>query len=307
MSTPLPALGEIPGAVQHDNCNGWIINWEITARHLRASDVEETDKVYTDLAKQWLQSIAEAWGAGFRLYESDNILVLSARGGRLASNLAQLAERTIGAMTAKLAELAAKPGHGKFVCIVTDSLDRYYSYLERFYTSGEFGASAGVFLRGGYSHFVLNYAEPCDQEYTLVHELTHAVLQERDLPPWLEEGITQLMEESILGGSNFLMNREEAQRHREHWMRKRLQTFWHGTSFTRANDPLLSYSLAQMLVRNMLSRGRTKFVEFATQAKALDCGDEASRSVYGISLCEWAAQFLGPGDWSVAAQTPEEP
>ncbi|MEM7234204.1 MAG: hypothetical protein AAF517_18645, partial [Planctomycetota bacterium] len=165
--------------------------------------------------------------------------------------------------------------------------------------------SGGVYLEDGYSHFALNHSEPSSQEFTLVHELTHVCLAGCPLPLWLEEGITQLTEEAILGYSGFTMNREELVRHQEYWRENGLRSFWMGLSFHNPDDGgELSYALAQVLTRNLLSRGRGDFLCLLKDAHPLDCGDRAMRTIYGFGLGDVAAHFLGEGEWD---WTPVEP
>ncbi|MEM7167405.1 MAG: hypothetical protein AAF581_18225, partial [Planctomycetota bacterium] len=293
------SLRSITGAIYGEGTHGFQVDWPLVARELEALGVSDLEGSYSNFAAEWLDSIARAWGGDYRVYQSPNFFVVTALGEQNAGNFARLGERVYKLMTSQLPTIAAKSGPGRFVCLVAGNQDQYYDYLSNFYDDGEFGASGGVFLTAsGYSHFVLNQAEAWHQEYALVHELAHALLQHRGLPLWLEEGLTQLMEHEVLGGEGFHINREEAERHRLFWAEHGLSGFWDGSSFLRADDGMeLSYMLSQVLIRNLLSRDRKQFLEFAAQASRLDCGESASQSVYGVSLHEWIAQFLGPGHW----------
>lgn len=308
MTASPESLRLIPGAVSGEGAHGLHVHWQVVAHGLEAQKVMDLEDSYSKLAAEWLDGIARAWGGDYRVYQSANFFVVTAFGEKSAGNLARLGERVYELMTARLPTIAAKSGPGKFVCLVADSFDRYYDYVSHFYPDGEFGASAGVFLSAsGYCHFVLNHAEGWIQESTLVHELAHALLQHRGLPLWLEEGLTQLMEDEVLGGVGFHINREEVERHRLFWAEHGLRGFWDGSSFSRADDGMeLSYALSQVLIRNLLSRDRQQFLEFAAQASHLDYGESASQSVYGTSLPEWIAQFLGPGDWGTGPTTGSE-
>lgn len=258
---------------------------------------EDREHVATDLARQWLRGIQSAAGDGYQIFETQNFLILSALGRTNAMNLARVAERALEQVVEALPGIARKNGHGKFVCLAFADADRYYEYISYFYPEGEFGASGGVHLSDGYAHFVLNRADQTGLELGLVHELTHACLAGCPLPVWLEEGITQLMEESILGYSRFVMNREEVERHQRYWKCNGLSCFWSGQSFQRPDDGMeLSYALAQVLTRDLLSRGRGRFLRLLEEADPSDSGDAATRNIYGLGIRDLAAQFLGEGN-----------
>lgn len=262
---------------------------------------DEREEVSTELARGWLAAVKDAAGEGYEVFESEHFLFLTSKGRERALNLARVAERAFKEMVEGLPGIAGKEGHGKFVCLAFRDVDTYYEYLSYFYPEGEFGASSGCYVSDGYVHFVMNHGEQLTLEFTLVHELTHACLRGCPLPLWLEEGVTQMMEEAILGYSNFTMSREELDRHQEFWDENGLSCFWWGSSFQRADDGMeLSYVLAQVLTRNLLSRGRENFLRLLKEADPSDCGDSATREIYGLGVGDLATQFLGAGDWECA-------
>jgi tetratricopeptide (TPR) repeat protein len=274
-------------------------DWERIGEWVSAQCSEDDpDEVYTNLARQWLAMVKEAVGDGYELVESDNFLILTASDQKNSAHLTRIAERALKEMVDGLPGIAAKSGYGKFVCLAFRDIDTYYEYISYFFPEGEYGATGGMYLSQGYAHFVLNHAAQQFLEPTLVHELTHACLHRHALPLWLEEGVTQVMEEAILGYSDFKMNREEVERHQKYWRENGLRCFWLGQSFSRPDDGMeLSYSLAQVLTRNLNSRGRQLFLRLLERANASDCGDSATRELYGLGVGDLAAQFLGDGDW----------
>ena len=300
-------LTEIPNAIRRSTA-AVVVDWNRVDRALTELGETDLDAAYGSLALEWLGMIRDEWGGDFRLYESTNFLVLSARPERFSTSLLRLGEQTYSRMTETLPSLARKDGFGKFVCIVADSLDRYYDYVDTLCGDSSLPITSGVFLKvSGYAHFLLNHGEHFDQEATFVHELTHALINHLAIPLWVEEGITQIMEEDVLGFSSFDMNREEAMRHRDFWSTHGLTDFWFGASFGRSDDGQeLSYVLSQIFVRHMLSRGREEFVRFVEHAKVSDCGEAASREVYGLGLVIWAGAFLGEGEWSARVETAED-
>ena len=76
-----------------------------------------------------------------------------------------------------------------------------------------------------------------------------------------------------------------------------MQEFWYGSSFHRPDDgQQLSYQLAQILVTN-LSENYSAFVKFTNAAIWNDGGEAAAEEIFGISLGDLIANFLGEGDW----------
>jgi len=259
----------------------------------------DLNALWTEAARRWLLELGRNLGREYCLEESESFLLLSAREKRLRRQLLDTGERTLGCLRELLGELEDTQVVGKFACIAFRSRDSYYSYISHFYSEGRWGASGGVFVPQGYQHFALNHGDPWFQEIAFVHELTHEIVNERGLPLWVEEGITQLAETSV-SPRDLLhdVDRREAELQRSFWRRRGLGGFWSGESFfvPRSMDP--SYTLARILISNMIGRGREKYVEFVKAAKREDAGDAASRSVYGWGVEEWARQFLGEGDWS---------
>ena len=308
MNPSIPSLTSIPGAVKRRGPDACIIAWDRVDEALAKLELtaEQQEAAYETLAREWLVILAESYGGEYKIYESDHFLLLTPRGAKLAKNLVQLGERTYDTMTTQLPKIAKKSGFGKFVCIVADTIDRYYGYLIALYPSDDQPASSGVFLSGGYAHFVLNHNEPYSQEHTFVHELTHALVQEAYLPLWLEEGVTQLMESAVLG-REFHFERDEIERHLRYWRSNDLADYWSGKSFRARDEGFeLSYELSQVFTRTMMSESREKFLQFLERASFLDHGDEASRTIWGRSLGEWAQPFLGPDSRGVELKTGDE-
>lgn len=276
----------------------WAKVWGWLEKHCAEDEKEET---CSEFARQWLEAVKAVAGDGYAVFESEHFLILTSGGRDHALNLARVGERAFKQMVEGLPGIAGKSRYGKFVCLTFRDLDTYYEYISHFYPEGEFGASGGVYLSQGYAHFVMNHAEHSYLEVTLVHELTHACLSDCHLPLWLEEGVTQTMEEAILGYSHFTLSREHVERHQEYWGKNGLRCFWWGQSFHRADEGMeLSYDLAQVLTRNLLSRGRDDFLRLLKRADPLDCGDSATRAIYGFGIGDLAGHFLGEGDWDWA-------
>ena len=258
----------------------------------------DLNATWTEAARRWLLELGRSLGPEYRLEESGSFVLLSAMEKRLARQLLDTGERMLGGLRELLGDLGDTQAVGKFACIAFRSLDAYYGYISHFYSEGKWGASGGIFIPQGYQHFALNHGDPWLQEVALVHELAHRIVNDRGLPLWVEEGITQLAETSVIsGGLLHGVNRQEAERQRRFWTKRGLDGFWTGESFSRPRSMDHSYTLARILISNMIGRGREKYMDFVRSAKREDSGDAASRVVYGCGVDEWASQFLGDGDW----------
>jgi hypothetical protein len=184
------------------------------------------------------------------------------------------------------------------VVIALRKSEDYYSFISRFYPEeGEFGTSGGVYINEG-EPSVPVIAMPVNTkhavEQTLAHELTHHALRGLELPLWVEEGLTQMMEERVTGYTSFTMNQELLERHRERWSdddRLALERFWSGEAFhsPRDDEQELAYHLSQVLVRGLLTQRPKEFIAFARGCAEL--GAEGS-----------AAEHLGETPDGIAAR-----
>jgi len=274
-------------------------DWAVIYRHIQAcADGGSSEDLWNAIAREWLAHLREHLPGDYALYETENLLLLSPWGDRRARVLLNVGERALATMTEHLPGLMRKRSRGKIVCLAFRDQRTYYRYISRFYPEGEHGGSGGLYISAGYGHFALNQGSQDANEFGLVHELTHSLLRGTPLPCWVEEALSQLMEEAILGPQGFICDKEMVARHQRHWRAHGLHAFWRGDSFHEIGDwQELSYGLAQIIVRNMLANGREKFLLFLRAAVARDCGEGASRQVYRIGLGRWAAQFLGEGQW----------
>lgn len=138
-----------------------------------------------------------------------------------------------------------------------------------------------------------------DVDSTIAHELTHHALSELNLPAWMEEGFTQMMEERVTSVYNFTVNHELLQRHRLLWSTIGLRSFWEGESFHSARDDEqeLSYHLSQLIVRSMLSDRPEEFLAFARSCRTAESVEAAALETLGLNLDSLASHVLGAGDW----------
>ncbi len=248
----------------------------------------------------WLGRLQKALGHRYRIYHSDRFHLVSPKSKtdcQLLLDFAKMARTTI---LEALPGVACDPPSGHYVIVATATLDTYYQYISHCYPEGEFGFSGAIFLGGDCAHVTLTPSEAIPSERMLAHELAHACLDRLPLPPWLNEGVTMIMVKATFDESSlFVLSRESVETHRTYWSTHGLQAFWSGKAFHRPDEgQRLSYELAEIMVRNLLGDHKDRFLDFLRRARKGDCGENAAREVLGVSLGNYAALFLGKGDWT---------
>jgi hypothetical protein len=150
-----------------------------------------------------------------------------------------------------------------------------------------------MYINSGCAHYVTVKGGMRSIETTIVHEMTHGCLAHLTLPLWLNEGIAVNTEQRRAGRTVGLYTADQMQaRHRRFWNPPRIQEFWSGTSFHRADrGNQLSYDLARILVEHF-AKDWEAFASFVAAADRADGGDRAAREHLGISLGESIAAVL---------------
>jgi len=244
--------------------------------------------------RAWLQHLAEALGPQMGLLQMDEALVLSSLNEREARATADYVHTARLRIERLLGPLASFPAGQRSLVLVLDSEDDYYRYVSLYHPDGEFAVSGGMFIDAGCPHFVVVRAQLGAIEPVIAHELTHSALAHLRLPRWLDEGIAVNSERRVAGARPLLHTALEL--HvllRDHWNAAKVQGFWSGESFLRADDDtLLSYELARILVEQM-SRDWDGFAAFVrAAAHATDAGEAAAREALGLDLGACAASVV---------------
>ena len=269
-------------------------DWRAIAKAAPKSGAAE---YWLEQGANWVSDMAAHMGEPYEIYESPQYWMISAQPKNVSIEIIKWVERTHRSNLKLLGPLARKASLGKGFVIVLSSQKEYYSYISNYYPEGEFGGSSGCYLSKGYGHFAFPHGQYANTRGIIAHELAHALLERRDIPKWLNEGIAQLCEEQVSGYLNF--DHEKIREHIDsYWNSQTIQGFWSGKSFSLPDEgQTLSYHLAQLLVRRLI-RKRKHFDAFASKASALDSGEYMLRNAYGISLQDLAEIVLGDGDWS---------
>lgn len=282
----------------------WDAIWEWVNTNVPDGDA---DAVWTHLASEWVDKLIAALPAGYSRADSPEFMLLSNTDAKTAERLLRWCERSRRVILDTLDGVARDDGYGKHVVLAFGDIDSYYDYVSDFYPdAGEFALSGGMFLDRGYGHIALCMAYTGDNERTIAHELSHALIRHLPLPMWLNEGVTQVIEDLVVGSSYFMVDHETVRRHREYWDSDTIHSFWSGDSFYSPDDGQeLSYHLSQILFRTLMSDYPKSISGFLNAANFVDAGNRALNDVCGVSLGDRVSKFLGAGDWNPRADYSE--
>lgn len=271
----------------------WRVVYEWIETH---NDTEDLHSIWTKLAHQWLARIADWRPPGLRIDEYADFLLLSALDKDAANRTLRFMQRCRDQLCATFPKLVLQNAVGPFVGMVFRDENEYYDYVSEYYPEeGEFGASAGMFLHEGYGHFVAVEIPRWNLRHVLAHEIVHDHFAERDLPLWIEEGLTQTATDLLLGENSLRLDHEMLIRQRAYWREHGLDSFWSGEAFDSPDDGQeLAYVLAHVTFLRELQDNRDAFLTFLETASLQDNGAAASLRHLGEPLEALAAKFLGP-------------
>jgi hypothetical protein len=296
MPEPLSDLSELNMGftmVEGFSRPNWKMIYEFTKGHVPEDDLNAT---WDYIVASWLKELSADLGGGSRIRQSRNFYCLSDLDAEVTGTLLAYAEFVVETIRRCLGKAAWSGYHGKHVLLLFSDADDYYPYVSYYNREGVHILSGGVFIRSGYAHIALPYVNTLSAQHVLAHELTHNLLCHLPIPIWLNEGLAVAIE-GLAERRSFVLSREMAERHRNHWNEKNIQVFWAGKTFNiPGDDSELSYSLGEILV-NIISDKGTDFIEFVKAADWRDGGQDAAINYFGQSLEEFVGGFLGPGNW----------
>lgn len=275
--------------------------WEQFSESISESVPQEGwNEAFVRATRHWLSTLADALPPGYEVSEGDDFHVLCKPGRTDGRGMLAFCERALETITGIIPSVESPDvgltGYGKHVVLGFADAESYYTYVSNFYPEGEFGGSSGVFLNGCYRHIALMVG--FDYERTIAHELTHLCLCDLPLPQWLNEGVALLAEDLAAPRSLDWHTPEVAGRQKRHWRERGLERFWSGDAFFAADEEQeLAYSLAEVLVRQLLTDFPRRFAEFLLAADCRDAGVQAAAQALGCELAERVSQYLGAGDW----------
>ncbi len=178
---------------------------EIDANH---KDSDQHD-LWCSIARLWMEEVLSKLPEDYSIHESDNFILVTSESTKYASVFLEFLERTLRRILQALHGIASDDGFGKYVIIIFDDIDSYYSYLSYFFgKDGVYGLNSGVYLKKGYGHFAFPHQEITYAESIAAHEMTHALLSHLPIPAWLNEGMAVSIENMITGSSPLRMDNE---------------------------------------------------------------------------------------------------
>jgi hypothetical protein len=142
-----------------------------------------------------------------------------------------------------------------------------------------------------------------------VYESAHMLVMssqapQRPLPRWLNEGLAQFAEDLVPGYRPPIIDHREVRLQHRYWSWFGTSHFWSGKAFDLKSSQRVSYKLAEVLFRNLVSdrRHRRGLAKFLATAHRQDAGAAACEECFGCSLSDLVEGFLGPGSWGCTAK-----
>lgn len=264
----------------------------------KAAGPGDQDRLKRAVAAAWLDGLRDALEADHKRWRHARIEGLAPVAENCAARVAAVADHAVVTIERALVPIRGDEPIPLAGIVALDGMDPYYSFISYYHAEeGEWGTSGGMYIHEGADSFAvvaLPVIPKTDIGKTVAHELTHHALRGLELPLWVEEGFTQMMEERVTGRSYFKLDHEMMRRHRERWGGEEVERFVAGDSFFSPYDDEqeLAYNLAQLVVRGWLSREPQRFFAFARACQ--NVGPQAAAEEHlGKSEAEVVGQALG--------------
>lgn len=261
---------------------------------------EQHPETWNAIAVEWLQGIAARFSEPMELHLSDHFLLSAPWKYSHASSCLTQLEQYRTRILQLLGVVAGPSWASRCAVIITPSHDDFVSYVMEYSNEGKTSLPGGVYLNRGFGHFVLPNGNLTQHTSILAHELCHALIGPRDMPLWLNEAVTQNIEQQIARQNPYVLDRDLVRKHQAYWTEERMRAFWSGESFSAADEGSpLSYHLARFLLNAITQHGRDLTLQFVLAARCHDAGFSAARSVLEIELSELVSGLLGEGSWGL--------
>lgn len=264
--------------------------------------------IWTEILAKWLGKLSDHLQDNYSIWESLNFLIVCNRPKADSERLTRFCERARKRIPEILGHAAADGGYGKIVVLILSDADDYYDYIGDWYPEdGDFGGTSGMCLSGGCSHIAVSAGLSLPCESIISHELNHLYLTHLDLPLWLNEGITQIVEREIAGWERPGLDVELSRKHAKWWNPETIQSFWSGEAFSAPDDlQEMSYDLALQMANHLLRKFPSTFADLLKSAISADAGDAALWATCKYSLNQCVADILGNQDWTPRLPPPNE-
>lgn len=276
------------------------IDWGMAAAWLEKEtpDVVERGLLHRAIAAAWLDEVRDSLDGDYKRWRHARVEGLGAVERNVAVQVAASTDRCIRVIEEALAPLLMGEKIEPVAIVALASKDEYLSFIAPHYPDeGEFATSGGQYScawEGSFPLIALPVLPGADPTGVIAHETTHHAMVKFGLPLWVEEGLTQMMEERVAGHSMFVLNEELLERHRARWEETGLEGFWEGGSFRspHEDEQELSYHLSQLLVRAQLQQDAGRFFGFVRDCR-MKGSDVACEDHLGKNLDDVVWRILG--------------
>ncbi len=287
-----------------DEYHGFLYpHWEYLGKLVEEQGSGDAFETYTELARAWLKLQGSLLSDDFTLMESSHFLLLSREKDHVQKNLLYACEQSRETILNEFSDSIVIENMGKHVIIVFYESEDYYSYTDGMSGAKNTPLSSGMFIHNGYPHIVI---PTVIEEYipleTIAHEFSHLLLSDYRLPLWLDEAVAMRMEDIVVGSDGLIMNEATYKEHVKFWTESTIQDFWSGELWqVQSSGFSLGYQLARILWKKLavdLVATKEELVHLMKTVSLDDSGELAVRTIFGCSLGELVADFLGEGLWS---------
>ncbi len=234
------------------------------------------------IAAAWLDELRDSLTVDHRRWRSPGVEGLVPLEGSIGPSLARAAENSLQILTRDLARIRGDGAIPPVAIVALEPNSAYVDFTSAFFPEeGNFATSGGlyIFREDAFPLLSINAGSRHAIEDTVAHELTHHALHGCNLPLWIEEGLTQMMEERVTGTNNFILNAEMIARQREALEDRDCEDFLSGDGFLSPSedDQELAYHLAQWVTRSLLATRPSDYFNFAKACKFQDSQDACER------------------------------
>jgi hypothetical protein len=267
-----------------------------------ARNFEESKRIDArrSVAAAWLDEVRDSLNDAHRRWRRRFVEGLGPVADDLAPRVATAGDKSVSVIGDALMGLRGEAPIPPFAIVAFESSEDYYSFLSHFVPDeGEWGTSGAVYINQGeecYPVIALPTKMKSGIEESVAHEFTHHALKALCLPLWIEEGLTQMMEERVTGHPNFTLSRERLSRHRAHWSEVGYERFLCGEGFRspHGDEQELAYHLSQIVVRGLLTSMPNQFFAYARACRSAE-SDSVFAKQLGHSPEEMLERFLSNG------------
>jgi hypothetical protein len=279
------------------------IHWDVVKKEAaRYSSHPAISQIWTEVAAQWLGIVGRKLGEEYQISESRFLILLSAQSAGEAKRFLAIGDEAYERLEGIVGRTEKERGRGKHAVIVLNKTAEYYDYVAHFYPEREkeYGNSRGMHVADGYRHTVVD-GKSRSKLGILVHELAHDVVAGRNIPRWVNEGFAQCAAEmvKVSGYVRQALDERQVRIQQRYWSWFGIDRFWNGSAFLDRSSQRVSYTLAKILFRNLVTdrvRGRVVGT-FLQTADRKDAGEAACKACFGCGLGEIVEEFLGEGEW----------